>query len=205
VLVRTNTASVDLKGVEQRFQARLTPSFTLRQNFSITYARDNVSGLPPDIEGGIPPATANLSLLWTPAGKRFWVEPYATLAGRQDRLSALALSDRRIGATRSRANIASFFNNGAAVRGLVAGGLLRPTGETLAQVQNRVLGSADSAPMFTAIPGWALFGVRAGWTLGERSELLADFNNLTDRNYRGLSWGIDGPGIGLTVRWRYRY
>ena len=127
-----------------------------------------------------------------------------TAADRQSRLSSLALADRRIGAARSQANIASFFNNGARVRGLVAGGVLTATGETLAQVQKRVLGSANSAPMFTAIPGYAIFGVRVGFPMGSRSDVMVDLTNLADRNYRGIGWGVDGLGRGVTVKWRFR-
>jgi hypothetical protein len=42
------------------------------------------------------------------------------------------LGDRRTGAARSRANISSFFANVATARGLVRGGLLVATGETIA-------------------------------------------------------------------------
>ena len=127
------------------------------------------------------------------------------LAGRQERLSSLALSDRRIGNPRSRANIQSFFNNGARIRGLVVNGVLVPTGETLSEVQNRVLGTAGSAPQFSAIPGYAVFGVRGGISVGERSDVLVDFSNIGDQNYRGIGWGVDGPGRGVTVRLRHRF
>src|SRR6185436_15689141 len=79
---------------------------------------------------------------------RFYIEGYSTLAGRQNRLSSLDLADRRTGAARSRTNIQNFFRRGACVRGLTtpgptgcgsAGGVLIPTGETLAQVQHRLL------------------------------------------------------------------
>ena len=174
----------------------------LSNNATWLYARDVRTGLPPDIEGGIPPLTANPRLRWTPRGEPFWLEAYSTIADRQDRLSSLALADRRIGASRSRANIANFFNNGARVRGLVSNGILLYTNETLAEVQRRVLGSSDSAPMFTGIAGYALFGLRGGWHLTERSTLFVDFGNIFDKSHRGVSWGADGPGRGLSLRYR---
>ena len=205
VLVRSNLGGARFWGFEQSLEAQLTRAVTLGENVTWIDATDNRSGLPPDIEGGIPPLTANVRLRWSPSGSRFWAEGYTTLAGRQDHLSSLALADRRTGATRSRANIQSFFNNGARVRGLVANGILLPTGETLAQVQNRVLGAENSLPMFTAVPGYGLFGLRGGIRLGERQDLLLDWSNLFDKNYRGISWGIDGPGRSIAVKYRVRF
>jgi outer membrane receptor protein involved in Fe transport len=88
---------------------------------------------------------------------------------------------------------------------LVANGILVATGETLAQVQQRVLGNQASAPQFAAIPGYATIGTRGGWRLDERTDLLADLSNAMDRNYRGVGWGVDGAGRSLTVRLRYRF
>ena len=205
VLVRANFAGARVRGVEQSLRLRLPMNVTFNQNFTWVYAEDERTGNPPDIEPGAPPLTVNGSLLWAPRARRVWVEPYATAADRQARLPSIAIADRRIAASRSRSNIASFFRNGATVRGLVRDGILLPTQETLAQVQNRVLGTANSAPMFNAIPGWFAFGVRAGWSIDERSDLFVDLFNLADRNYRGIGWGIDAPGRGATVRYRYRF
>jgi hemoglobin/transferrin/lactoferrin receptor protein len=205
VLARANLGGARFAGFEQTFEAQVARSVTVGENVTWIDATDHRTGLPPDIEGGIPPTTANLRVRWSPAKSRFWVEPYATVANRQGRLSSLALADRRTGAARSRANIQSFFNNGARVRGLVVNGILVPTGETLAQVQNRVLGAENSAPMFTAIPGYGIFGVRGGVAIGERQDVLVDWSNLLDKNYRGVSWGIDGPGRSLALRYRVRF
>jgi hemoglobin/transferrin/lactoferrin receptor protein len=205
VLVRSNLGGARFVGFEQTLEAQLTPAVSIGENVTWIDAEDHRTGLPPDIEGGIPPTAANLRVRWSPAKSRFWAEAYSTLANRQGRLSSLALADRRTGATRSRANIQSFFNNGARVRGLVVNGILVPTGETLAQAQNRVLGAENSAPLFTAIPGYAIFGVRGGVRLGERQDLLVDWSNLLDKNYRGISWGIDGPGRNLAIRYKVRF
>jgi hemoglobin/transferrin/lactoferrin receptor protein len=184
-----------------------------------------LNGLPPNVEGGIPPATGFLSLRFQPRS-RFYVEAYSTLAGRQNRLSSLDLNDRRIGAPRSRDSIQNFFRRGACVRGLTtpggtgcesAGGILVPTGETLAQVQNRLLplGSTingvfiadanSSVPLYTALPGYGLIGVRGAYQFDDHSEIFVDFENIADKYYRGISWGIDGAGRGVTVRYRYKF
>jgi outer membrane receptor protein involved in Fe transport len=205
VLVRANYGGARMRGVEQSLRWRLSESVTLNQNWTYVYSADAVTGLPPGIEPGIPAAGGRLSVVYAPEKRRLWLEGYVDAAGRQERLSSLALSDRRTGAARSRTNIANFFNNGAVARGLVAGGILLPTGESLAQVQNRVLGNAVPAPMFTAIPGYGVAGVRVGAPLGSRTGVMADFSNLTDRNYRGVGWGVDGAGRAVTVKLRVRW
>jgi hemoglobin/transferrin/lactoferrin receptor protein len=184
-----------------------------------------LNGLAPNIEGGIPPATGFVSLRYQPRG-RFYIEGYSTMTGRQNRLSSLDLTDRRTGAARSRANIQNFFRRGACVRGLTtpgaggcgnAGGILIPTGENLTRVQNRLLPIGATingvrvvdnntlVPLFPYLPGYGLVGVRGAIKFGETSEVFIDFENIFDKSYRGISWGIDGAGRGVTVRYRYSF
>jgi outer membrane receptor protein involved in Fe transport len=225
VLVRVNYDDARFNGVEFNTQARLNDQFTFNGNFTYVRAHSLLNGLPPNVEGGVPPASGFLSLRYQPRA-RFYVEAYSTLAGRQRRLSSLDLADRRTGAARSRTNIQNFFRRGACVRGITtpgatgcgsAGGILISTGETLAQVQNRLLpigatingvtvvNNDTAVPMFTAVPGYGLVGVRGALQFGERSEILVDFENIFDKSYRGISWGIDGGGRGVTVRYRYKF
>ena len=201
VLVRTNYDDARIWGLEYRLDVRASEQWGFGGVFTYLRARDKRTVLPPNIEGGTPPPNGYFRIRYTPAGRRFWIEPYLHAANDQERLSSLDLSDRRTGAARSRGNIGSFFQNGATVRGLVRGGILLATGETLAQVQNRVLGAAASAPMYTRLNGYATFNLRAGWRLGERQDLLFEVENIFDRNYRGISWGIDAPGRGLYARY----
>ncbi len=216
VLVQANFGGTRLYGVEYTLNLRLTNAWTFGGNYSFVRAEDRATGVPPNLGGGgIPPQMGFLRLRYQPANARYWVEAYSTLAGRQDRLSSLDLSDRRTGAARSRANIQNFFRRGACVRGLTtpgsngqcnsAGGTLIATGETLAQVQNRVLGAADSAPLFPAIPGYGLVNLRGGFRFNESNEFTADFENIGDKSHRLPGWGVDGPGRSVTVRYRYRF
>jgi outer membrane receptor protein involved in Fe transport len=215
VLVRANFSNARFRGLEYTLDVRPARDWLMGGNFTMIRAADRATGLPPNIEGGVPPATAFLRLRYQPAGRHYWIEAYSTLADRQSRLSSLDIGDRRIGATRSRGQIANFFNNGARVRGLIGAGvdvtfgtaddILIPTGETLAGVQNRVLGNAGTAPLFTYIPGYGLINVRGGFRVGENSQFFLDFQNLGDKNYRGLSWGIDGPGRSITASYQYRF
>jgi hemoglobin/transferrin/lactoferrin receptor protein len=214
VLIRTNFTDARLWGIEYDLRAHINRDWTVNGNFTYIRAEDKATGLPPNIEGGTPPPTGFLSLKYAPVGSRYWIEGYSTLAARQSRLSTLDLADRRTGATRSRTNIQNFFRRGACVHGLTtpgptgcgsAGGILIATGETLAQVQNRVLGAATSAPMFTSLPGYGLVNLRGGFQFNERHELSLDFENIGDHYYRNVSWGVDGPGRSLTGRYRFRF
>jgi hemoglobin/transferrin/lactoferrin receptor protein len=137
------------------------------------------------------------------------------VVGEQTRLSTLDLEDRRTGATRTRTNIRNFFYNGATVRGWVSPGpdgvagnaddLLKATGETLAQVQDRVLGTAVSAPLFTSVHGYTTIAVRGGFRIGRKHEIMFEAENLTDVNYRGVAWGLDASGRAFSVAYAARF
>ena len=216
VLVRANYTAARLYGFEYETEARLTREVKFTGNFTYIYAKDKATGLPPNIEGGTPPPTGFVSFRYDPLGKPFWVELYSTLAAKQDRLSSLDLSDRRTGAIRSRSQIQNFFRRGACVRGLtnnpdgICGSrdetILLATGETLLQVQNRVLGrGVDSAPLFTYLPSYAIANLRGCFRIGEKSQIFWAFENIFDRPYRNPSWGIDGAGRSFRVAYRLRF
>lgn len=224
VLVRANFTDAKLWGIESELTARLTDRLRLRSNFTYNRAEDKATGLPPNIEGGTPPPTGFLSLRhdWS----RFWLEAFTTLAGRQDRFSTGDLSDRRTGAPRSRSQIQNYFRRGACVNGLTtpgttvcntAGGILKATGETLLQVQNRLLplgatingvlvaNDSTAVPLFTHLPGYGLANVRGGFTLSENASVFWAFENIFDQAYRNPSWGIDGSGRSFTARLRLKF
>ena len=225
VLVRVNFDDARFNGVELNGRARFTDQWSANANFTYIRAHSLFNGAPPNVEGGIPPATGFVSLRYQPLS-RFHIEGYSILAGRQNRLSSLDITDRRTGAARSRTNIQNFFDRGACVRGLTtpgptgcgsAGGILIPTGETLAQVQNRLLpigatingvfvaNNDTIVPTHPYLPGYGLVGVRGGMKFDENSEIFVDFENIFDKSYRGISWGIDGAGRGVTIRYRYSF
>ena len=79
------------------------------------------------------------------------------------------------------------------------------TGETLAQVQARVLGTGTVVPLFTNTPGFVVFGARAGLPIGSYLELTIIGENLGDRNYRLHGSGVDEPGFNLLTRLRARF
>lgn len=215
VLIRANYTAAKIYGFEYEAEAKLTKEIKFTGNYTYIHAEDKATGLPPNIEGGTPPPTGFVSFKYEPIGKPFWVELYSTLADRQDRLSTLDLGDRRTGATRTRTQIQNFFRRGACVRGLTNNpdGIcgtgdettLLATNETIAQVQNRLLGSATSAPLFTYLPGYVTVNLRGGIRFGEKSNITWAFENVLDNQYRNPSWGIDGSGRSFRVGYRFRF
>jgi len=204
VLVRANFSGARMRGIEHSLRARLGTHWDAGWNVSAYRATDSHTGEAPSIEPGVPPPQFNPTLRWT-RSDRLWIEVHAAAAMRQDRLSSLALADRRIGNPRSIETIAAFFGNGAVARGFVRNGVLLATNETLPQVQRRVLGDVRSGPQFTAIPGYGVLGIRSGIQLSERASLILDASNLFDKNYRGVGWGVDAPGRGVAARFRYQW
>ncbi len=215
VLVRANYTDALVYGFEYDFRTSLTKDLEAAAGYTYIRTEDTMTGEPPNIEGGTPPPTGFVRLGYRPVGKRYWVEGVALMASRQERLSSLDLGDRRTGGTRSRGQIANFFRRGACVRGLtnnpdgVCGTgdetILLATGETLAAVQNRVLGSANSAPLFPYLPGYAVFKIRGGISLSERSTIFWAAENIFDQFHRNPSWGIDGAGRGYRIGYRYEF
>jgi hemoglobin/transferrin/lactoferrin receptor protein len=216
VLVRANFEKARLYGFEHTAAWQVAPQWTVSTVFTYVRARDLRTDLPPNIEGGTPAPDGYLKIRYRSKAGRFWVEPYFHAAARQSRLSSLDQEDRRAGAVRTVSSITNFFRRGATARGLVGPGpdtmpgtsddVLLATGETLAQVLDRVLGpGVPSAPLFTAVPGYFTASVRAGVQISERQDLLLDFYNLADHNYRGISWGVDAPGRGISFRYQVRF
>ena len=224
VLVRANFTSAKIFGVEYEAEAKLRNDLIFKGNFTYLKASDKATGLPPNIEGGTPPPTGFLSLRYNRS--RFWIEGYTTLARRQDRFSSGDLSDRRTGAARSRSQIQNYFRRGACVNGLTtpgatgcgsAGGTLRATGETQAQVQNRLLpigatingvlvvNDSTAVPLFTHLPGYGLANLRGGITVNEHANIFLAFENIFDQAYRNPSWGIDGTGRSFNAQFRFRF
>jgi hemoglobin/transferrin/lactoferrin receptor protein len=215
VLVRTNFGDARIYGIEHRLDWRVSRTWSVGTVFTYLHAADKDTGLAPNIEGGTPAPDGYVKVRYLAASGRWWVEPYLHAAAEQSRLSTLDLEDRRTGGMRTRSSIKSFFSNGATARGWVGPGtdgtmgtaddILLVTGETVAQVQSRVLGSADSSALFTAVPAYVTVGIRGSVRVGTHSDVSVDFENVGDKSYRGIAWGIDAPGRNLTVSWRTRF
>jgi outer membrane receptor protein involved in Fe transport len=206
VFVRTNALQVRLRGIEGSLALKLRRDVALNANAFYVRGVDLHTGVPPNLENGIPPLTGFAGVKWERAGTRVWIELYSNFAGAQRRFSDNDISQARIGGLRTKEEIAGFFNGGAVARGLVHNGILLPTGETLAQVQLRLLG-AGLLPnqLFDKNPGFALFNLRGGFRIGERSSITVILENIFDKNYRTMGSGIDGPGTNAAVRYSFSF
>jgi outer membrane receptor protein involved in Fe transport len=207
VFVRANAGHIRMSGLEGGAQFRLTRSLELNARGFYVRGAESETGAPPALENGIPPMSGFVSLRWQPAGTRFWIETYSSLAGAQTRLSDNDLQQARIGGIRTRDEITNFFNNGAVARGLVRDGVLLPTGERLPQVLRRVLGSDLSArvPLYLKNPGYATLNFRGGLRVGEGSSVTVILENVFDRNYRTMGSGIDAPGVNAMIRYSHSF
>lgn len=223
VQVRQNSIEdVRLRGLEADVRGRLTSGLWLTANTA--YIRNNVEGTdtPAELEGFAPPFISYAGLRYEPLGRSYWFEVYSTGAYRQSRYSEDDFGEQRSGAARSRNAISSFFRNGAVARGLVradSAGVLRlvSTGETLAQLQNRLLpigatingvfisDDATDVPLFTRTAGFVTFNARFGYRVGERHTLIFGVENILDKNYRIHGAGVDAPGINATARYSFRF
>ena len=200
IATRVNVDRARVSGFDLEGEWRLTSAWTASSYFSMANGRVLPAG---EYIRRMPPPMGGAKLRWS--GARFWTEGTLTFAREQARFNSGDVSDARIGGLRTRASIATFFNGTASDMGLVQNGVLVATGETLSQVQSRVLGTAASAPLFTTHPGFVVYGLRGGVRLTSALDLSVLGENLTDVNYRLYGSGLDAPGINLQVRARYRF
>lgn len=200
-------------GLESLMNYALTSRWMVEANYTYLLGRDlnpnrNIRRLPPQMGAA--------TLRYMPSGRRPWWEVSMAMAGEQTRLSGGDRDDERIGASFRRRDIQDFFQ-GARVAPYLNGGVFTPTGETLQQIQNRVLpiggvvngvtiaDDNSRAPLYLSTAGWATLNVRAGLPLGERWQVLGAVENLLDRNYRFHGSGVDAPGINAYVSIGFRF
>ena len=68
-----------------------------------------------------------------------------------------------------------------------------------------VVDNNTAVPLFTSIPGYALFNLRGGYRINEKHQINLDFENIGDKSNRLPGWGIDGPVRSLRVAYRFRF
>lgn len=202
IVTRVNVTRSRIRGYEAEAQVRVARDWRVRGWASMARGTELETGLP---RRRMPPGMGGATLTWQRPGSRWWVESTMLAATEQRRLSDADIGDARIGASRTPASIASFFNGTAVDRGLVRNGVLLATNETLAQVQSRVLGGSTLLAMFTETPGFVVFGGRGGVRIGAHLDLTMIGENLGDRNYRLHGSGVDEPGVNLVARLRARF
>lgn len=193
-------------GLEGQMLYRLTSRLSIDGNYSFIVGRDlnpnrNIRRLPPQMGA--------VMVRHTPSGRRPWMEVTLAAQGRQSRLSGGDIDDERIGASRRRQDIASFFNSTMAAQFIdPVSRTFRPTNETLLQIQNRVLpGLADGVrvPLYLSTKPWATLSFRSGYALTDRWRVMGALENLLDQNYRLHGSGMDSPGFNAYLNLSYRF
>ena len=213
-------------GGEAVLRYAITPRWLAEGNYTFIGGRERK---PDRFLRRLPPQQGVLAIRYQPGGRISWLELSGEVTGPQERLSGGDLTDERIGAARRRRDIQEFFN-GAVVRGFLDAGAdhvvgtaddrFRPTGETLAQISDRVLplgapidgvGGARitddnvRVPLYGKTAGYGSLHLRGGLRLTERVGLNFALMNLLDKNYRVHGSGVDAPGINLFVGLRYSF
>lgn len=202
ISTRVNSSRARIRGIDLDGSVRFGARWQARAYFSMANGRDLASGA---FLRRMNPPMGGASVAWQQAPRGLRLEGVMTFARTQTRLTSGDLSDARIGGRRTAATIATYFNGTASDLGLVRNGVLQATGETLAQVQARVLAGASASNLFSTAPGFVAFGARAMYPLTEALDLIVIGENLADRNYRLIGSGVDAPGGNVAVKARFRF
>ena len=165
----------------------------------------------------LPPQQGALTVRYQPGRLLSWVEVTALFSGVQDQWSGGDLTDERIGAARRRSDITDFFRGGRINHFLQSGSdgllgtaddLFGPTGETVAQIRDRVLpigatingvtvvDDGTRVPLYTETPGFVVVNLRSGLVITRHLNATLALINAFDRNYRVHGSGVDAPGRG---------
>jgi hemoglobin/transferrin/lactoferrin receptor protein len=213
-------------GFDTVFRYSISPLWVIEGNYSYLVGRE----LNPNrFIRRLPPQHGFLALRFQPLSKKLrinWLELNGNFSGVQERLSGGDLTDERIGAARSRRDIGDFFRS-SLVSPLIESGadgvfgtsddLFGPTGETAAQIRDRVLpigatvngtriiDDSTRASLYPRTAGFASFNLRGSVAIAENVSLNLALMNLLDRNYRVHGSGVDAPGINLYVGLRFSF
>jgi hemoglobin/transferrin/lactoferrin receptor protein len=210
-------------GGEGILQLQLSPRWTANVNYGYLVGRDLNPNRP---VRRLPPQHAAAVLRYVPTSRRVWLEFAAQAAGAQERLNGGDIDDDRIGASRRRSDIASFFGGGVVAPMVSVGAdgergtvddVFQLTGETLLQIQNRVLpvgavingvrvaSDGVRVPLYVRHAGWFAVAVHGGAPLGHRASVSFALTNLFDRNYRVYGSGVDAAGRGAFLALKYTF
>lgn len=165
----------------------------------------------------LPPQQGALAVRYQPGRVLSWVEVTALFSGAQDQWSGGDLTDERIGAARRRSDITDFFGGGRISPFIQPGSdglpgtaddLFGPSGETVAQIRDRVLpigatingvtvvDDGTRVPLYTETPGFVVVNLRSGLAISRNLNATLALMNVLDRNSRVHGSGVDAPGRG---------
>jgi outer membrane receptor protein involved in Fe transport len=210
-----NDGRARYSGADALIRWRLARRWSAEANYSYLVGHDLDPSRP---VRRLPPQQGMLSLRFQPGSRVSWVEAGASFSGAQRRLSGGDLTDERIGAARRRSDITDFFRGGLISPFILPGAdgvpgtaddVFGPTGETVAQIRDRVLpigatingvpvvNDSTRVPLYTETPGFVSVNLRAGFAPARHLDLTVALMNALDRNYRVHGSGVDAPGRSL--------
>ena len=202
---------------------RITNRWSAEANYTFLTGRDL---LPVRPTRRLPPQEGGVRLRFTPPGRRPWFEIASRLAGPQNRLNGGDIDDDRIGASRRRSDVATFFRAYVVSQNIAAGAdgrlataddIFKPTGETLRQIQDRVLplnsvlngvlisGDGIRAPLYLSTGGWISLDLKSRYPINDRMGIHTGVSNLLDHNYRVHGSGVDAAGVNIFVGLHYKF
>jgi hemoglobin/transferrin/lactoferrin receptor protein len=209
-------------GIESLIRFKLNSTWHFDWNYAFIAGRDLY---PNRAKSKLPPQQGSAAVRFSPSGK-YWLELRGRFAGSQYRLSGGDIDDDRVGASRRRSDISTFFKGGYVSSYLLPGpdgklgtadDLFSPTGETLKQIQDRVLpigatingvtivNDSTRVPLYLGTDGWWTLDVTGGWNLGECTRLNFGLTNIRDKNFRSHGSGVDAAGFNAFAGLRYSF
>jgi outer membrane receptor protein involved in Fe transport len=218
-----NDGRARYRGVDALVRYRVSTRWSAEANYSYLTGSDLDPTRP---VRRLPPQHGSISLRHQRGGVFSWIEASAIFSGAQEKLSGGDLTDERIGGARSRADITSFFRGGLVSSYIGPGGdgqvgtsddVFAPSGETLAQIRDRVLpigatingvtivDDATRVPLYTQTPGFVSLNLSSSLALTDHLDLALALTNVFDRNYRVHGSGVDAPGLNAFMRLRVSY
>jgi outer membrane receptor protein involved in Fe transport len=210
-------------GLDAQFRYRVATRWFAEANYSYLAGRDLN---PTRFARRLPPQQGLAAVRFQPTNRLSWIEASASLSGAQERFSGGDITDERIGAARRRSDISDFFLGGLIGPYILPGGDGRPgtaddtfalTGETLAQIRDRVLplgaivngvrvsDDGTRVPLYTRTPGFVSLNVRAGLEITDHLDITLGLMNAFDRHYRVHGSGVDAPGRSVFARLSVSY
>lgn len=213
-----NEGRTRYRGVDASFSLRPAARWAVDLTYSLLNGHDLAPTRP---VRRLPPQQGYAAVRYQPGTRLSWIEVSAQLSDAQTALSGGDITDERIGGARRRSDITDFFQGtlaspyigpGADGRAGTSDDVFTPTGETLAQIRDRVLplgatingvtvaNDGTRVPLYTATAGFVSLNVGAGFRIAGPVRLDVSLTNVLDRNYRIHGSGVDSPGFNLFTR-----
>jgi hemoglobin/transferrin/lactoferrin receptor protein len=209
-------------GIESLVRFKLNSTWNFDWNYTYMVGRDLY---PNRVRSRLPPQQGSAAVRFSPSGK-YWLELRSRFAGSQYKMSGGDIDDDRLGASRRRSDISTFFKGGYVNPYLVPGAdqkpgttddIFSPTGETLKQMQDRVLpigatingvkivNDSTRVPLYLGTDGWWTLDLTGVWNLSDHSRLNFGLTNMRDKNFRSHGSGVDAAGINAFVGLNYSF